>query len=137
MNKRFSECEGFLLFVEHMRIEVGCFLRSPKQMREGFYSEALESVGFISALNNGESLHSAYIECKRRLSLKQEEKEILEKLFLSLGRGYLDESIKMIDVAYEGLNCEFLKLKDECPKCKKLVTSLCACAVVGFIIFVI
>ncbi len=137
ISRRLRECEGFLLFCEHMHIELGCFLRAPDELYKGFASAPLSEAGFIPLLEEGENLYTAYMKCESRLAISEREKEILSVLFSSLGKGYLDDSIKMIDAAEKQLSASLERLKEECPKQKKLAASLSACAVLGFIILVI
>ncbi len=137
MNKRLSECEGFLLFIRHIRIEIGCFLKTPSELSRGFYSEALEAVGFLPSLRVGESLASAYDGCRKGLSLGAAEADAAGELFASLGKGYLDENVKLMDSAEARFDKLYRELKEECPKKIKVAASLCASGVLGFIILVI
>ena len=74
MNKRTAECKGFLDFIAHMRIQVGCFLRPVKELAFGFSSPSLEKSGFIDSLVSSENIYAAYMSCEPNLSLSKEER---------------------------------------------------------------
>ncbi len=137
MNKRLSECEGFLLFIKHIRCEMACYMKPPCELVSGFECEALSHIGFIPFLAEGAGLCEAFEKCEGRLSLGEGEKEIVKALFSELGSGYLEESIKKTDSAIERLEGPYQKLKEECPKKKRLTAALSACGILGLIILAI
>ena len=137
MKKRLSECEGFLAFIAHMRIQVGCFLRPTKELSAGFSSEPLSDSGFLYALSECENIYEAYKKTESRLSLSKEERCILETLFSSVGEGYLDDGIKLIDSSFSAMEKLTEKLREECRKNIKLVCAISVTAALGLIIFVI
>ena len=137
MRKRLRECEGFLSFINHMKIQVGCFMRPVRELSFGFSSSPLSEIGFIDSLEKSDGIYEAYKEVEPKLSLSQNEKEVLELLFFSVGNCYLDEGIKMIENAHARTEVLYSSLSEECPKNIKLVTALSVTAALGFFIFVI
>lgn len=137
MKKRALECKDFLAFIAHMRIQVGCFLRPVKELALGFSSPSLEKAGFIGYLESSDSILSAYRKCEADLSLSEEEKSVLDRLFLSFGEGYLDDGIRLIDASYSDMERLYKKLCEEKTKNTRLVTALSVTAALGVVIFVI
>lgn len=137
MRKRLRECGGFLSFISHMKIQVGCFMRPVGELASGFSSKPLSEVGFIASLEKSDGIYEAYKEVEPRLSLSKNEKEVLETLFSSIGDCYLDEGMKMIESAYVRTQGLYDSLSKECPKSIKLVSALSVTAALGFFILVI
>lgn len=137
MRKRLRECEGFLSFISYMKIQVGCFMRPLRELASGFSSKPLSEIGFIASLEKSDGIYEAYKEVEPRLSLSQNEKEVLEVLFSSIGDCYLDEGMKMIDSAYVRAEALYSSLSKECPKNIKLVSALSVTLALGFFILII
>ena len=135
--KHLYECRDFLAFVSHLRIQLGCFLRTPSELAASFLSEALESSGFLGALAEGRDFLGAFDEALPRLSLSGEEAEILRALFSSLSEGYRDELIRVIDATYARFEPICNALSQECPKSIKLASVLSVTGALGFLILVI
>jgi len=137
MKKRLRECEGFIAFIAHMRIQVGCFMRPVKELAAGFSSDALSDVGFIDALSESDGIYEAYKKIEPRLSLSKNERDVLELLFSSVGGCYLEEGMKIIEAAYGKMESLHCSLSEECQKNIKLVSVLSVTAAIGFLILVI
>ncbi len=137
MKKRELECEAFLEFIAHLRIQLGCFLRPLREAAAGFSSEALERVGFLGAVGSAESICKAYGSVKKRLSLSEAESRPLEALFSSLGSGYLEDELKLIDICEAEMRDAAEKIKVQSPKNIKLISTLSVTAAIGFFILVI
>lgn len=137
MKKRRAECEGFLAFIKHARIQIGCFLKPVRELGDGFRSEALGSVGFLAALRESEDIFQAYKRIEPRLSLSPEERAVTAELFSSLGLGYLNDGLKLIDSSCDTLAQLCDKLKDEQKKNTRLVSSLAVTLALGFLIIAV
>lgn len=137
MKKRESECEAFLEFIAHLRLQVGCYLRPVREAVDSFCSEALEGVGFFEAVRASESIYESYKKVRKRLSLSEEELKPLEALFSSLGQGYLEEEMKLINMCESEMRGMVEKINRESPKSIKLISTLSVTAAVGFFILVI
>ena len=137
VKKRLRECEGFLEFITHVRLQMSCYLKPIRALSEGFHSEALSKTGFLQYIGECENILEAYKKAERQLSLSLEESEILERLFSSLGAGYLDDELKLLDTYKASLYEIYEKTKKEAPKSAKLVSTLSVTAAIGFLILVI
>lgn len=135
--KRLLEYEGFLAFISHVRLQMSCYLKPTRRIAEGFYSKPLADSGFLEYMAECESIHEAYKKAECRLSLSREEKELLGGLFSSLGEGYLDDELKVIDAYRSQLEDGFSRLKKDAPKNSKLISTLSVTAAVGFLILFI
>lgn len=135
--KHLHECRDFLAFISHLRIQLGCFLRTPREMASSFSSEVLSKSGFLGALSDGADFLSAFELALPHLSISREEEELLHTLFYSLGEGYLENGIKIIDSTYSRLETLYRELSAECKKSIKLASALSATGALGFLILVI
>lgn len=135
--KRVLEYESFLAFISHVRLQMSCYLKPTRQLAEGFYSKPLAESGFLEYISECESIYEAYKRAEGHLSLSREERELLSGLFCSLGEGYLNDELKLIDAYRSQLEDGFLRLKKDAPKNSKLVSTLSVTAAVGFLILVI
>ena len=137
MTKRLSECRAFLAFINHIRVQVGCFLKPVRELGLGFRSEPLSECGFIDALSNSESIYEAYKKSEERLSLSADERAVLESLFLPFGEGYLEEEIRIIEAAKEQMEAMCAELSEKSAKNIKLVTVLSVTAALALLLLVI
>lgn len=137
VKKHAEQCEEFLSFIGYMRIQISCFLRPSREIARGFHGVELERIGFLSAVNEGESLYTAYKAAEDKLYLTEREREILETLFSSLPECYLDDGIRIIDSAYKEMEGVCRKIREERPKNVKLAATLSVTASIGFIILIL
>ena len=135
--KHLAECRDFLAFVSHLRIQLGCFLRTPRELASSLSSPALVECGFLGALGDGADFLGAFKLARPKLSLSREECEVLEMLFSSLGEGYLENGIKIIDASYSRLEPLYRELSANCQKSIKLASALSVTGALGFLILVI
>lgn len=135
--KHLCECRDFLAFISHLRIQLGCFLRTPRELASNFSSEALSKSGFLGALSDGADFFGAFEKAQPYLSLSREETEVLNTLFSSLGEGYLEDGIKIIESSYSRLELLYRELSAECKKSIKLASALSVTGALGFLILVI
>ena len=138
-NKKKHACESrdFLAFISHLRVQVGCFLRTPCELVENFSSEALKACGFLDSLAEGTDFLLAFELASPHLSISREESEILRTLFSSLGEGYLESGIKIIDASYARLEPLYREISGECQKSARLASALSVTGALGFLILVI
>ena len=120
-----------------MKIQVGCFLRPANELVRGVNSKSLSALGFTEALLAGATLSDAYRVAEPRLSLSEEEREVLNGLFSSIGECYLDDGVRLIDAAEKRLDALYRKNKTECRKNARLVTVVTVTAAIGFLILVL
>jgi hypothetical protein len=135
VKKRIAECDGFISFIKHMRLEMKCFLRPPKDIGRGFESSAINF--FISALEGEESVYLAYSKSCSALSLSLEERAPLEELFSSIGLCYADDGVRLIDEALERLEMLRGRLTTDGLRGTRVFKTVSAAVSVGlFILFI-
>lgn len=137
MKKRVAECEAFASFIAHVKTQVGCFLRPCRELADGFSSDALEKVGFLNELRESGDIYASYVKAEPKLSLSEGEREVLDSFFSSLGGGYLDEQMKLIELCLEEVESARAKLREESPKSIKLISTLSVTGAIGFLILII
>ena len=135
--RRLCETEDFLAFIEHIRLQMGCFLARPREYLADFAKETFKRTGFCELVESGMSLSEAFSEIFPRLSLRHEEKELLAELFSRLGDGYLEDGIKLLDEGIERLGGLCGQLRESTKKNVKLVSALSATFSVGILFLVL
>jgi hypothetical protein len=131
-----SVMEEMHRFLKHMRMQIACFLRPQAELTVGFSSASLDAVGFLPAVRECGSLLRAYRECRGAIAPTGEEDRVLSLLFSAIGGGYLEEELRLID----GYVAEFAALvearRQEAPKRRRLIKTLCATATAGILILI-
>ena len=134
---RLHLCEEFYRFLVHIRTQIGCFLRTPCEIAESFRGEELSKIGFLKLISQGEGFLVAFEVSKSGKYLSAEQSRILSELFSSLGGGYLQDEIKLID----GYTVEFFasleKERKECSRDLKLISTLSCSGTLGIIILLL
>lgn len=136
MKKRLLECAGFVEFIAHAKIQVGCYLKPQRELLTGFSSVALESAGF-RGMKDGETLSDLFMRCDDRLSLSEEERAVLLSLFSSFGKGYLEDQLSLIDESERRMKELYQRLCEVERKNARLVPTLFFCGSAALIIFII
>lgn len=130
----FEECYRF---IQHTRLQIGCYLKPVCELSLGFESKALSEAGFLDRLENGCSLQEALKASSLRRDLGDAGYRILWSLFSALGSGYMDDEVKLIDEC----SSSFLRLleaeRSEAPRGLRLIRTLCGAAALGIIIFAV
>ena len=134
VRKRVCECERFLEFIRHIRIQVGCFMRPPSELGCGFSGREIE--GFVGRIAT-DGILTAYENAEPTFSLSVDERDALRELFSSLGSGYLDDELKRIDSTCEKFEKLYNELKERASKDVKLASVLSATAALGVFIIII
>lgn len=134
--RRLFVCEELLRFVSFLRLQIGCFLRPVPEAVSEFHSDELSACGFLPVAN-GVDIDAAFFSSAAPSIVGKECTRIIDSLFSSLGKGYLDNEIKLIDTHYERL-CELVEgERTEAVRQARLIRTLTASASLGLIIFII
>ena len=130
----YEECYRF---IQHVRLQVGCYLKPVCELACGFESPVLCEVGFLSRLEGGVSPRDAIEASSLRRELGEEGYRVLFSMFSAIGGGYMDDEIKLIDECASA----FLRLvereRSESPRGLRLIRTLCGAAALGIIIFAV
>lgn len=137
VKRRLSQCREFLSFISHIRISVGCYLTPSDELWRGFDSDELCAIGFLPAVKSGAGIYEAYKNCESKLLLSREAKGVLSELFSSLGSGYLDDGMRLIDSSEERMERICRNLDEDLPRCVKLAATLSLTAAIGISILII
>lgn len=124
VDRRIGELRGFSALILHMEGEISRTLGFGPSLFRSFSDEFLEKCGLLPSLRQGISLEDAFLECRGRLALTKEMKDMLSSLFSSFGRGYMEEEISRLREARGQIE---LALGSECEcleKNKKVVNAL-------------
>lgn len=134
--RRLSILEELLRFIERIRIEIGCYLKTISEIASDFQSELLCELGFFEALKS-EGVYNAYLKIEPMISMSEDTKKLLQRFFYLLGNGYADEQLKLIDNTSARLS-EIIKTESQnLPKRKKLIITLSCAAALSLIILLI
>lgn len=133
---RVLECEEFLRFVKHIRMKIACFLSPRAEWLADFSSKLPSFNGFLDKARECDSLLDAFSKSQSFLSLGAEA-DILSSLFSSLGRGYKDDELSLLDNAFGELSSQTERIKGESEKSIRTVKTLAACVCVSLIILLV
>lgn len=121
-------------FMRQARIDISCYLRPVGQIRSD--SPRLSSLGFFSDMERY-GAKEAYARLEGKVFLSEKEREILRRFFSSLGKGYAEDEIKLIDASLFEISEILKKQKEEAPKQKKLIFTLSSAASLALIILLL
>ncbi len=124
-------------FVSFLRLQIGCYLRPVRELVESFVSPCEELTSMIKRIVGGESLSAAFADSFTERMLGKEGYSQLESLFSSLGSGYLENELRLIDSHASALEDLLAAEKVEGQRGVKLVRTLCVAASVGALILFI
>lgn len=133
---RWELCSGFVDLLAHIRRKIDGYLTPPSQLLDGFYSAALEGVGYIAKARDV-GISAAYFELSKTLPLEKKAKECLGAFFCDFGKDYREGTVRALDAALGGLRDHLKTLGAENEKNLKLARTLCVAAALGIIILLI
>ena len=115
--------EEMLGFIECMRIEIGCYLRPISKISESYFSEPLLKIGFFDSVKK-DGLYRAYLDSEIHLLPTEQEKKLLRHFFSTVGKGYIQDELKLIETTADELS-ELLKAERAAmPKERKITLTL-------------
>ncbi len=109
----FSECEGFLLLLRHIKSEISIGGSTLNEWAGRFHNDRLSEVGFIDRLKENADLYDAFTLSSDKLKLPHDKKKLIGSLLSRLGKGALDDEIRLLDDFIHTLECELEHLKKE------------------------
>ena len=128
-------CEELLRLVSYLRLQIGCFLRSPSDAVAGFNSKPLSEYDFLP-LDDGADLRRGFCESRVPGAVGGECTRIVDSLFSSLGSGYLDDEVKLLDTHRAQL-CEVVEARRiDTGRQVRLIRTLTATVSLGFVILI-
>lgn len=128
--------EELFRFIERIRTDIGYYLRPIAEIAADFSSDVLLKLGFLSDVQN-KGARAAYINLAAKTAFSEEEKRILEKFFSTLGNGYAEDEIKLIDLTLSMLSDTLRARRESLPKQKKLSLTLSCAGALALIILLI
>lgn len=134
--RRLAVCEELLRFVCFLRLQIGCYLRPVSEIASQFCSDELEACGFLP-LGDGGRLDQAFSSsCVPRI-VGARCAQVAHSLFSSLGSGYLEDEIKLIDAHCADLKEIIEGERIEASRQARLIRTLTASLSLGLIILII
>ena len=134
--RRLAVCEELLRFVAFLRLQIGCFLRPVPEAVAEFNSDELSACGFLP-LGSEVDISAAFSSSDAPAIVGDECARIMDSLFSSLGKGYLDNEISLIDTHYRQLSELLEGERVEAVRQTRLIRTLTASASLVLIIFII
>lgn len=123
--KRLRQTEGFLLLVRYIREQISCFRRPLSDIYAGFRNEALDSVGFLPVLANGD-FAAALTEARDCLYLEEEELKLLYVFAESVGQSFEEEQRALCAYTERELEKALARRREELPKRVRVLRTLSA-----------
>ncbi len=133
---RLALCEELLRFVSFLRLQIGCFLRPIPEVVASFRSDELSKCGFLSPGGDAD-LAARFSSSGLPEIVGAECSQIMASLFSSLGSGYLEDEIKLIDVHRAQLSELVDRERAETERQVRLIRTLTGSASLGLVIFII
>ncbi|MBO5945612.1 MAG: hypothetical protein J6Q69_03290 [Clostridia bacterium] len=128
-------CEELLRLVSYLRLQIGCFLRPLSEAVSGFESAALSEGGFLP-IGDGVDLGRAFRESEVAGEVGDECARIIDSLLFSLGSGYLDDEVKLLE-AHRTQLCQVVEARRiDTVKQTRLIRTLTATVSLGFVILI-
>ena len=124
-------------FIQHVRLQVGCYLKPVSEVASGFESSLLYDTGFLSCVKEGVSPREALEASSLRRDLGEEGYRVLFYMFSALGGGYMDDEVKLIDECASSFLNLLERERSEAPRGLRLIRTLCGAAALGIIIFAV
>jgi hypothetical protein len=103
----------------------------------GFTNEALEALGFLAALREGENIYDAYLGVEERTALASDTRELLSETFRELGKSSREETLTLIDVRSSELEELLRRDTEEGERSVRLTRTLLYAAALGAVILFI
>ena len=136
ISKRERVLTELFRLIEHIKLEIGCYLRPIREIAENFESNELSDNGFLSDMVT-KGPHKAYRILSERIFLGEGAHRVLERFFSTLGMGYANDEMRLIDTTLKELG-EMLRLEAEnAPKAKKLSLTLSFSGALALIILLV
>lgn len=129
-------CEELLRFVSYIRLQIGCFLRPIPEVVGSFCSDEFNKCGFLPEVSDAD-LAACFLSSDVPKLVGTECSRIMESLFSSLGTGYLEDEIKLIDVHRAQLTELVERERAETVRQVRLIRTLAGSASLGLVIFII
>ena len=123
-DKRLNEYSSFSALLLHMEGEISRSLGYGRSLFRSFSDEYLEKCGFLPLLREGKKLSDAFEECKIRLTLSKEIKDSLGSVFVSFGKGYMEEEVTRLKACRAELEDVIKRESELLEKNKKVVNAL-------------
>ena len=134
--RRLALCEELLRFVSFLRLQIGCYLRPTAEVARQFRSDDLSACGFLSD-ENGDDLGRSFLSSGAPKIVGKECTRIVASLLSSLGSGYLNDEIGLIDAHRAELSTLVDGERDETARQIRLIRTLTASASIGLIILIV
>ena len=133
--RRLALYEELLRFVSFLRLQIGCFLRPVPEVVAIFHSDEFCTCGFFPITSD--DVEGAFSSSEAPRIVGDKCAGIMRSLFSSLGSGYLDDEVKLIDTHRTQLSVLVDKEREETVRRVRLVRTLTASISLGLIILII
>lgn len=135
--RRIEQHGGFIALAGHAESKIGEFLSSGRELWLEFNNSALEEVGLLPLLKEGEGACSAYSKIEKRLALSDDTKKKLSTFFNEFGSGYRDRELSRASALKKELEISLIADKEELEKNAKVLNALLVGGGVGLIILLL
>ena len=136
-DKKKNELFEFLSLVRHLKKEIGSFMKPIGKALENFKSKSDAVSELVLAVQNGEEIKVAYLRLSESFGLTDEIKAVLLRTFYALGSSYLEENLKILNLAEEELCERNEELAKKSVQSVKIIQTLSATVCAAVIIAVI
>ena len=124
IRQRASEYSAFLVFLELMRREISSSLCTAGELGARSNDEALEKLGFLSALRRGERIVDAFDKTADKSLLSKEDRASLRRYFADFGLGTLTSELRTLEGCIVAFSVCEREERENAPKRTRLATTL-------------
>ena len=134
---RLLVCEELYRFLLHIRTRISCYLDPPSRLHIGFESLTLSECGFLGGIRAGKSLLDGLEASAIPDVLSEEELHAAREVLSTVGTGYMDEQLRLLDGGIDAFSSLLVKEREACARDVKLINTLSASLSVGIAIILI
>lgn len=134
--KSLETLEEIFRFIEHVKIKIGCYLAPVSVLSSDFVSDILSVREFLSDFSHLGPL-SAYKRLEEKTRFPEDARRVLQRFFASLGRGYADDEITLIEKTLSDLSKIIVTEREKSKNEKKLTLTLSTAGALALIILLV
>ena len=137
VRRRVSEYRSVLGFLDLMKREMTCYLRTPAELAERSSDDILEDSGFLEALKAEKGLAHAFSQALPRLHLSACDAEPLLSFFEKFGKGSLETELQSLELTTERFRARALAEEESASGMIRLARTLISLAALGIVILLL
>jgi len=137
LGTRVKQFDDFCAFLHKIRRSISTRLVTLEDCILGITDGELVRIGFVEKYGELRSVHSAFTAVKDKLYLTQRGIEILDGYLATLGKGYMEEELRLADECIRELEAESRASKDDGERSLRVASAFAVAAAVGITVLLV